>query len=277
VVHLGSAVADLDGLLRVARRHGIPLIEDCAQAHGARYGDQHVGTFGVAGTFSMQHSKLLTSGEGGAVITNDDALARRLEHLRADGRSLRTEPPPIDQMELRETAEVMGSNYCLSEFHSAILLAQLEKLDAENALRRCNAEYLDDLLRQLECEPQATAEGTTSRAYYCYVAALPDEVLEHTSAQRIAEALSAELGLPCKPMYASLNANRLYRPETRRRFAIDADFAEAVKPQRFELPAAVEFARRSIALPHRCLLAEPSDMLDVQRAMEKVLVHAHQL
>ena len=277
VVHLGSAVADLHGLLRVAQRHGVPLIEDCAQAHGAHYDGQHVGTFGRAGTFSMQHSKLLTSGEGGAVITDDDELARRLEHLRADGRTLSGEPPPIDQMELSETAEVMGSNYCLSEFHAAVLLAQLEKLDAENAARRRSAQYLDDLLRQLGCEPQATADATTSRAYYCYVVALPDEVLLHTSVQRFAQALSAELSLSCKPMYASLNDSRLYRPETRRRFALDAEFIEAVRPQRFELPAATEFARRSIALPHRFLLAETSDMLDVQRAMEKVLAHARRL
>ena len=75
----------------------------------------------------LQHSKLLTSGEGGAVITHDEPLARRLAHLRADGRTLSNTAPPLDCMELVETAELMGSNFCLSEFHAAILLAQLTK------------------------------------------------------------------------------------------------------------------------------------------------------
>ncbi|GGY24676.1 3-amino-5-hydroxybenzoate synthase [Paludibacterium paludis] len=277
VVHLGSAVADLTALLKLCQRHGIPLIEDCAQAHGARFANRHVGTFGIAGTFSMQHSKLLTSGEGGAVITDDGDLARRLAHLRADGRSFGDEPPGPDQMELQETAELMGSNYCLSEFHAAILLAQLEKLEAENTTRRDNAARLDALLRELGCEPQATSPGTTARAYYTYVLGLPAPALARAPVERIAEALSAELGLTCKPMYASLNHCRLYRPETRRRFALSEAFQEAVRPRRFELPAAEAFARSHIALPHRLLLADASAMADVQRAMDKVLSHVGRL
>lgn len=273
VVHLGSAVADLPGLLDVAERHGLPLIEDCAQAHGARFEGRHVGTFGAAGTFSMQHSKLLTSGEGGAVITHDERLARRCAHLRADGRTLSSSAPPLDYMELVETAELMGSNYCLSEFHAAILLAQLTKLEAENAIRRRSAKFLDPLVRELGCEPQGTSPGTTERVYYQYVIGLPAAALAKSTVESIADALSAELRLPCKPMYAPLNRSRLYRPETRRRFALNDDFQAAILPKRFELPAADSFARTHIALPHRLLLADESDMVDVLRALEKVLSH----
>ncbi|NRN29673.1 DegT/DnrJ/EryC1/StrS family aminotransferase [Photorhabdus heterorhabditis] len=253
VVHLGSAVADLHALRRIAEQNNLPLIEDCAQAHGARFAGQHVGTFGSAGTFSMQHSKLLTSGEGGAVITHDEQLASRLAHLRADGRTLSSVPPPLDHMELLETAELMGSNYCMSEFHAAILLAQLEKMDAENAIRRRNAECLDTLIRQIGCEPQQTTPGTTERVYYNYAIGLPEAVLAKTSVEKLAEALSAELCLPCKPMYSSLNQCNLYQPASRRRFALGEAFQASVQPQRFSLPMAEAFARSHITLPHRFL------------------------
>jgi L-glutamine:2-deoxy-scyllo-inosose/3-amino-2,3-dideoxy-scyllo-inosose aminotransferase len=101
--------------------------------------------------------------------------------------------------------------------------------------------------------------------------------LTQTSVQRIAEALSAELGLVCKPMYSSLDQCRLYRPETRRRFALSASFQTAVQPQRFELPVARAFAHSHIALPHRFLLANESDMFDVRLALEKVFVQANRL
>ncbi|WP_220274730.1 DegT/DnrJ/EryC1/StrS family aminotransferase [Trinickia dinghuensis] len=270
VVHLGSAVADLDRLTAIARERSIPLIEDCAQAHGARYAGRHVGRFGIAGTFSMQHSKLLTSGEGGAVITGDAGLARRLAHLRADGRTVSSQPPQMDEMALIETAEIMGSNYCLSEFHAAILVAQLEMLDEQLALRRRNAALLDSLLTALGLSPQATAVGTTARAHYTYVVRLPQSITERVSAERFAAALAAEIRLPCKTMYSALNRNRLYKPFSRNRFALGKSFTDAVDPSRYRLPAAQAFSQSCIALPHRMLLADADAMSRVASAFEKV-------
>jgi dTDP-4-amino-4,6-dideoxygalactose transaminase len=270
VVHLGSAVADLDRLVAIAQARSIPLIEDCAQAHGARYADRHVGRFGMAGTFSMQHSKLLTSGEGGSVITDDVNLARRLAHLRADGRTFSALPPQMDEMALVETAELMGSNYCLSEFHAAILVAQLEMLDHQLAIRRRNAAVLDSLLISLGFSPQATAAGTTARAHYTYVVRLPQAIIETEGVERFATALAAEIRLPCKMMYSALNQNRLYKPFSRNRFALSKGFTDAVDPSRYHLPIAHAFSRSCIALPHRMLLADPDAMVRVATAFEKV-------
>ena len=271
IVHLGSAIADLPALSAIAARHGLPLIEDCAQAHGAHFDGQHVGTFGAAGTFSMQHSKVLTSGEGGAVITDDPLLQDRLAHLRADGRTISPLPPPIDEMELLETAAIMGSNYCLSEFHAAILLAQLEMLDEQIAHRAANAARLDSLLRMLSCMPQTTAPGTTRRTYYSYIVRLPADVLARTSAHAIAQAITATLHLPCKTVYAALNANTLYRPASRPRFALDPEFSAAIRPERFTLPAAAEFSAACVALPHRMLLTSPDAMIRVADAFAGAL------
>lgn len=270
VVHLGSAVADLDRLVAIAQAHSIPLIEDCAQSHGARYAGRRVGCFGTAGTFSMQHSKLLTSGEGGAVITCNETIARRLAHLRADGRTLCKQPPGMDEMALIETAEVMGNNYCLSEFHAAILVAQLEVLDEQLEHRRRNAFVLDRLLVSLGFRPQATALRTTERSHYTYVVRLPQSILDVQGAEHFAAALSAEIRLPCKSMYSALNYNRLYSPSSRNRFKLGKAFSDAVDPSRYELPVAQEFSRSCIALPHRMLLANTSAMERVAAAFEKV-------
>ncbi|MES2868604.1 MAG: DegT/DnrJ/EryC1/StrS family aminotransferase [Pseudomonadota bacterium] len=270
VVHLGSAVADLDRLVAIAQAHSIPLIEDCAQAHGARYAGRHVGCFGAAGTFSMQHSKLLTSGEGGAVVTNSASLARRLEHLRADGRTLSVHPPAMDEMELIETAQIMGNNHCLSEFHASILVAQLEVLDEQLALRRRNAADLDRYLVSLGFLPQATAPGTTERSHYTYVVRLPQSIVETNGTECFVAALSAELRLPCKTMYSSLNQNRLYKPFSRNRFQLDKAFTDAIDPSRYQVPGAQDFSKSCIALPHRMLLANTSAIEHVAAAFDKV-------
>lgn len=270
VVHLGSSVANLDRLVEIAKARSIPLIEDCAQAHGACYADRHVGLFGVAGTFSMQHSKLLTSGEGGAVITDNANLACRLAHLRADGRTLSIQPPKMDEMELVETAELMGNNFCLSEFHAAILMAQLEVMDEQLELRRRNASLLDGYLRSLGFTPQTTAVRTTKRSYYTYVVRLPLSVTDAGDVDWFAAALSAEIKLPCKAMYKTLNNNRLYNPLSRCRFSLGKSFSEAIDPANYDLPEAQSFSQSCVVLPHRMLLADSPAMEKVAVAFEKV-------
>nr|AGS49705.1 putative aminotransferase [uncultured bacterium esnapd14] len=267
-VHLYSAVADLDSLVAVAREHGVTLIEDCAQAHGARHRDRVVGTIGAMGTFSMQATKVLTSGEGGAVITDDSELARRAEHARADGRSYRTDTPAVGAMELIETAELMGHNYSLSEFQSAVLLAQMEMLSEQNRIRAHNAVLLDQLLTGLGVTPQTTSAGTTSRTYYQYAFLLPQDMAAQAGLEAIGLALSAELGLPIAGGYSPLNANRLYRPDTRRRFTGLADIDLSIHEQ--ALPVTEDITGRLLTFHHAALLGDERDMHDIAEAVAKV-------
>lgn len=277
VVHLYSALADMDALRGIAERHGLPLIEDCAQAHGATYRDVKVGALATAGTFSMQHSKVLTSGEGGAVITRDEEFARRVEHLRADGRCVSATPPAPGAMELVETGELMGNNRCLSEFQAAILTEQLTILDEQNETRRANAALLDRHLGELGLRPQVTSEGTTSRTYYTYAVRLPDGVLEDVPITEVTGALSAELGLAVLPSYAPIPANKLYAPHTRRRYTIGLDHEERIDPKRFTLPVCEDAARRTVTLHHAALLGDAEDMDDIAAAFAKVLRHSADL
>lgn len=272
VVHLYSAVADLDALAALTERHGITLIEDCAQAHGARYRGRPVGTVGALGTFSMQATKVLTCGEGGAVITDDAVLARRVEHLRADGRTYAGQDPPIGALELVETAEIMGHNLCLSEFQAAVLVAQLPLLDKQNETRARNAAALDNLLTGLGLTPQTTSPETTGRTYYHYAVQLPQDFAAEVDLDAVATALSAELGLAVSRPYCPLNANRLYRPASRRRFAgLEGAAAglTAVAPN--ELPVSDLVTARTLTFHHAALLGNEGDMADIATAFAKVL------
>ncbi|GAA1944844.1 DegT/DnrJ/EryC1/StrS family aminotransferase [Kitasatospora viridis] len=270
VVHLYSALADLRALRAVADKHGLALIEDAAQAHGAVYRGRGIGTWGEVGAFSMQHSKLLTAGEGGAAITNDPELARRMELLRADGRAFAPSTPGYGEMELVNTAELMGSNRCLSEFQAAVLLEQLDSLDAENRTRARNAARLDALLTELGHRPQQTSEGTDRRSYYAYCVALDPEVTERVELRVIAGALTAELGFPIKPPYPPLYRTPLYGPRTRPRFAISEEHLARIDRREVDLPVTERTQRTVLNFHHAALLADPEQIESIAAAVAKV-------
>jgi perosamine synthetase len=130
-VHYGGQPADLAELSSLAADAGVVLLEDAAEAHGARYRDRHVGTWGVAGMFSFTPTKNITTGEGGMVLTGDGDLARQLRLLRNHG-----------QVSAYEHA-VLGCNWRLSEMQAAMGRAQTAKLEAILARKRTLAADLD--------------------------------------------------------------------------------------------------------------------------------------
>lgn len=133
-IHLYGLMADMDPILAIAERHGLALIEDACQAHGARYRGRRAGAFGT-GAFSLYPTKNITSGEGGMITTDDPALAEHCRLLREHG------------MRQRYHHEILGYNFRMTDLHAAIGLAQLGKLEGFNAARAANAAYLCRNLR----------------------------------------------------------------------------------------------------------------------------------
>jgi dTDP-4-amino-4,6-dideoxygalactose transaminase len=124
-VHLYGLAADMEPLVDLSRKHGIPLVEDCAQAHGATYRGRPVGTFGVCGCFSFYPGKNLGAyGEGGAVVTNDDEVAARLRRLRDHGQGQ------------RYYHEEIGFNYRMDGMQGAVLGVKLKRLSGWTESRR---------------------------------------------------------------------------------------------------------------------------------------------
>jgi perosamine synthetase len=133
-VHVFGAPAKMNEFTNISKTYKIPILEDCAQAHGTEYGGQKVGSFGEAGAFSFFATKHITTGEGGMITTNDSDIAKACKIIRNHG------------MTSRDTHEVLGYNNRMTEMEAAMGLVQLKKLDRLNQKRIENSKYL---IRQL--------------------------------------------------------------------------------------------------------------------------------
>jgi len=156
-VHLYGLAADLDRILELARRHGLRVIEDCAQSHGALLDGRRLGGFGDIAAFSFYPTKNLGAlGDGGAVVSKDDALAARVKELREYG------------WRERYVSHLPGMNSRLDELQAAILRPKLRRLDADNARRQEIAGAYDEGLRGLGLGLPARRRGAT-HVFHQYV------------------------------------------------------------------------------------------------------------
>lgn len=140
VVHLYGHPADMDPIMDLAESRGVAVIEDAAEAHGAEYRGRKVGGIGLAGSFSFFGNKVITTGEGGMVVTNDAAFAEKCRHLRGQGVS-----PTRTYWH-----DVVGYNYRMTNIAAALGVAQLERIDEVVSTKRRIAERYRDALSAVE-------------------------------------------------------------------------------------------------------------------------------
>jgi dTDP-4-amino-4,6-dideoxygalactose transaminase len=198
-VHLGMRFADMDEILRIAKKHNLKVVEDCAHAHGGKWNGKGAGSIGDLGAFSFQSSKLITSGEGGAVITNNLEYMERVQSYINAGRASLT-----DQFHHR----IVGFNYRLGEFQAAVLGPQLERLPQQATLRKKNMEHFERRMQDttgiglLKPEPRITQQ-----APYGYVLKYFQDQAKGIPRAEFVAALQTE-GIPCdglfyEPVYKS--------------------------------------------------------------------------
>ncbi|HEV7213168.1 MAG TPA: DegT/DnrJ/EryC1/StrS family aminotransferase [Blastococcus sp.] len=174
-VHLYGLPADMTALVPLAESHGWAVVEDAAQAHGARVGDRPVGSFGV-GSFSLYATKNLMSGEGGLVTTDDDEIADRLRLIRNQG------------MRARYQHELAGHNFRLTELQAAVAVPQLARLGAANKRRGETARRLTEGLSGITgLALPRIAEGRTHVWHQYTVRVTPES---GTSRDRVADVLT---------------------------------------------------------------------------------------
>ena len=156
-VHLYGRPADLDGIMAIANRHKIPVLEDACQAHGARYGGKRVGSFGRASAFSFYPGKNLGAyGEGGALITDDDRIAEFARSLRNHGETS------------RYSHDTIGYNYRMDGFQGAVLRIKLKRLDRWTARRQeISAGYRKELAGTRAVLPRDDAQAES--VYHLFV------------------------------------------------------------------------------------------------------------
>ncbi|HBE42122.1 MAG TPA: hypothetical protein DDW27_13110, partial [Bacteroidales bacterium] len=181
-VHIGGAAADMDKIMAIAKKHDLLVIEDACQAHMGEWRNKKLGTIGDMGCFSFQAGKSLCSGEGGAVIGNDEYLmakAKGYTHIGKDpGNKGRVFP---------------GSNFRMTPFQAAILTGQIRRIEDQSGLRDENAAYLEKLLGEIKgVRPTKKYSGQTRRGYYIYQMIYDKEHFNGLSKPKFREAMRAE-------------------------------------------------------------------------------------
>jgi len=239
-VHHSGLAAGMDALLAIGREHGIPVVEDCAQAYCCEYQGKLAGTMGTVSAFSLNHFKHITCGSGGVVLTDDGQLRYRASLY-------------LDKCFQREEGIrnpfFLAPNYQMTEMQGAVALAQLEKVDAIVARRRTLGERLD---RQLAALPAIFPQKTPAEqkhSYFLYLFRLDLEALRCT-ADEFADAVKAE-GIPCaarqitggRPIYLyDVFQNRSAFPGTSYPFAEDRYYRQG------DCPIAEEAFKRWITM-----------------------------
>lgn len=277
-VHLTGNVADMDALLAIAKEHDLAVIEDAAQAPGARWEGRMAGTLGTAGVFSFQQSKNIMTGEGGMIVTRDAEVARRCRLILNHGEVIFD-----DSHDAADLANIVGCNFRMPELCAAVGRAQLRKLDAVNDWRTRNAEILrqelDGVPGLLLPPSQRAGNGPAEDVPHLFVALHDAAEMGITRAAFVA-ALRAE-GVPVgtgyvRPMYA--NPTFLKRiafgaagcPWTCRRDGQEA--ASAPRYERGMCPVAERLLdEQFLWFYHIAHASTEDDMRDIGRAVRKVV------
>jgi dTDP-4-amino-4,6-dideoxygalactose transaminase len=257
-VHVAGCPADMDGLRTLAARRGLRVVEDAAQAPGATWNGQGVGSVGDLGTFSFQASKNLNAGEGGAIVTNDAELAERVWSLHNVGRT-------------RTGAwyhhELLGGNDRLTAFQAALLISQLDRLPEQMARREHAATYLDTALSAIEgIKPMVRRPQVTAHAHHIYMFRYDSRTFGGLSREAFVRALVAE-GIPCSAGYSLISDEMAIQTETAR---LCAALGRELPAQTASLTEARRACVEGVWLPQRVLLAEEIELHDIVEAISKV-------
>jgi len=260
-VHMGGHPADLDRLQEIAKRHGIALVEDSAHAHGSEWRGRKIGAFGAAATFSFQASKLMTAGEGGMIISNDDHFERLARSVHDCGRM---------PEEWFYSHFIYGSNYRLSEWQGAVLKVQLGRLEEQTLHRHRSGRLLDKLLSEIPgitpqiCDPRCTRNGQ-----YAYIFHVDSKQFAGISTENFIAALNAE-GIPTQASYPPLHELDCFRNgEYRKRLS----GSQATEPHAFlkqSFPHAQRAAWETVWIPQFALLGNEDDMNEIAEAIRKI-------
>jgi len=258
-VHIYGIPADMERIMAIARKHNLLVVEDACQAWLAEINHKKVGTFGNAGCFSFQNSKHCPMGEGGAIVSDDEAYMDRCYSYHNFG-----------------GLKITGTKLRLAEYQAAIGLAQLKRLEEQTAKRNENADYLRSKLKEIPgILPNKLYKGVTRGAYHLFPFRYKKDAFKGMSRSQFIKAMNAE-GISCGGGYSaglntgayinnafqSKNYQKMYPKEM-------LDFDRFVKQN--QCPVNDRLCNEeTVAFGQRMLLADRSDMDDIVRAVEKI-------
>lgn len=244
-VYFGGNIPDMEKLNTIAKRHNLLVIEDAAQAHGAKWGGTFVGNFGKAAGFSFQYSKNMTANEGGVILSNDADFIEKCWQYIWHGRK---------KGGLWYEHFLITSNFRITEFQAAVLIAQLGRLKGQNERRHKNGLYLDKKLSSLPGISTLSFHPKLEiHPRHLYILKFDSSFFKGAKKHQIIKALNAE-GIPALGGYGF----PLYKnPAFGKSDVIN--------------PVAEQACREHIWLLHNNLLGKKTDMDDIVRAFEKIV------
>jgi dTDP-4-amino-4,6-dideoxygalactose transaminase len=269
VVHLFGHPAEIDPILDVARRQNLRVIEDCAQAPGARYRQKLVGTFGDCGIFSFTENKNITTGEGGMLITDDSDVAEIARLVRNHGEVVQP-----GQGARTYNSTILGWNYRMTEMEAALGIVQFGRMEELNAHRRALATRLSESLRGIDGLECPVTQPGSSHAFYIYAMKYSEEKLG-VPRDVFVKALNAE-GAPFGAGYVRpLYLTALYQ---NRNAYVYRHYEGSARYEKGLCPVAERMHGRELILTG--VVRPPAtveDMDDIARAFTKVIANKSSL
>ena len=256
-VHLAGWPCDMDGILTIAKKHSLVVIEDCAQAQGAQYRGCPVGSLGDAAAFSFCQDKIMsTGGEGGMLVTNREDVWRKAWSFKDHGKDLEACNKASVANTFQYVHHSIGTNWRMTEMQSAIGRRILSKVPEFVAARRHNAHQLDTYFKNLPELRSIIPSDEVHHSYYKYYAFIrPEQLRDGWTRDRVLLALRAE-GIPC----SSGSCSEIY---------LEAPFWSQLRPKQRH-PVASRLGSTSIMFLVHPTLNE-QDMADTYTAVKKVL------
>lgn len=253
-VHIAGGPANMTRIMEIARKHGLIVVEDAAQAVGAKWDGQSVGSIGDLGTFSLQSSKNLNAGEGGIITTNNSEYWEQAWSLINVGRV------PGGAWYQHER---IGQNYRLTEFQAALVLAQMTRLEEQMQKREANARLLDDLLSSIDgIRVMKRDPRVTRHAHHLYMFKLDSDLADRIDKEDFIRKVNAE-GIFVLYGYNSLNLNKAIRERCKELTGRDYEFSCPVSERACE--------KEALWLTQVTLLEDEEAMYDIARALKKVI------
>jgi dTDP-4-amino-4,6-dideoxygalactose transaminase len=264
-VHIYGLPVDMDKVNEVAKKHNLKVVEDACQAWLGEYKGKKLGTLGDLGCFSFQNSKNLPTGEGGAVVGNNDEMMDRCFSFHNCGR-------PFGSVQRTTDYPIRGSNRRMQQIQAITLLSQMNRIEKDADVRLENAKYLDKRMAEIPGIITAKLVAENSRsAYHFYPFRFISEKFGNVSRAKFIEALRAE-GVPCNAGYGQQNKDGLIE-EALNSKGYKRLFSEKRLNQWREenvLPGNDKLAREAVTFTQNILLGTKSDMDDIVNAVTKI-------
>jgi len=271
-VHLGSNMADMDAIMALAEKHNLIVIEDCAHAHGAKWNGLGAGTIGHFGSFSLQSSKTLTSGEGGILLCRSPEHAAKAASVIDCGRPHALGGGGEDSNGLA----LQGANYRLGELQAALALVGIERFPAQARQREEMAAYMDEALSEIPgVRVMKRDPRHTTRSFYRYIFAIDPQTfgVEHDV---LCGALDAE-GIDCWVGYEAMHNYELFQPQ-KSKLAVPNAFPEYFDFKKMNLPEATRASEHeAVWLDEAIFRAGPKGVDDAVAAIKKIQKSADEL